>query len=58
MGLCMKKREAYCTRKSVGVFGVGFQITHVHASHMLYKGLQLAAEELLKTLQILLFKFF
>lgn len=42
----MKKREAYFTRKSVGSFGVGFQITCIHASHMLHEGLQLAAEAL------------
>lgn len=45
-GLCVKKREAYFTRKSVGGFGVGFQITCIHASHMLHEGLQLAAEAL------------
>lgn len=46
MGSCVKKREAYCTRKSVGAFGVGFQITCMHVSHMLHEGLQLAAEAL------------
>lgn len=42
----MTEREAHFTRKHVGGFGVGFQITCIHASHMFHERLQLAAEAL------------
>lgn len=43
-GSCVKKRELYCTRKSVGTFGLGFQITYIHVNRVLYERLHLAAK--------------